>query len=127
MDYNKSFSLVMQLESLHTLLTVATIHNFNIMQFNLTLLYLHRTLKEELYMEQLDGHAITGKENWVWKLKKGLYRLVQAGRTWNDKLNSHMKSVGYAAMLKDLLCTLRVPGTRRILWPEDFGSMIVLG
>ena len=91
----------MQLESLCTLLAIAAICNFNIMQFDVTSAYLHGNLKEELYMEQPDGHAVTGKENWVWKLKKGLYGLVQAGRTWNDELNSHMKSVGYATMSKD--------------------------
>ena len=52
-------------------------------------------------MEQLDGHTVSRKENWVWKLKKGLYGLVQASRTWNEELNSHMESVGYAAMSKD--------------------------
>ena len=52
-------------------------------------------------MEQPDGHTVSRKENWVWKLKKGLYRLVQAGRTWNEELNSHMESVGYAATSKD--------------------------
>ena len=83
------------------LLTVAAICDFDIIQFNVTSAYLHGTLKEELFMEQPDGHTVSRKENWVWKLKKGLYRLVQAGRTWNEELNSHMESVGYAAMSKD--------------------------
>ena len=91
----------MQLESPHTLLTVAAIHDFDIIQFSMTSAYLHRTLKEELFMEQLDSYTVSRKENWVWKLKKGLYRLVQASRTWNKELNSHMESVGYAAMSKD--------------------------
>ena len=80
---------------------MAAIHNFDIIQFNVTLAYLHGTLKEELFMEQPDGHTASRKENWVWQLKKGLYRLVQAGRTWNEELNSHMESVGYAATSKD--------------------------
>ena len=100
-DYNESFSPVMRLESLRTLLAVAAISDFDIMQFDVTSAYLHGTIKEELYMEQPDGHAVTGKENWVWKLKKGLYGLVQAGRTWNEELNSHMESVGYSATSKD--------------------------
>ena len=29
---------------------------------------------------------------------KGLYGLVQVGRTWNNKLNGHMEGVGYATM-----------------------------
>ena len=91
----------MQLESLCTLLAVAAIRNFNIIQFDIPSAYLHRTLKEELFMEQPDGHTASRKENWVWKLKKGLYGLVQAGRTWNEELNSHMERVGYTATSKD--------------------------
>ena len=90
----------MRLESVRTL-AVAAIRDFDIIQFDVTSAYLRGTLKEELYMEQPDGHAATGKENWVWKLKKGLYGLVQAGRTRNEELNSHMESVGYAATSKD--------------------------
>jgi hypothetical protein len=51
-------------------------------------------------MKQPDGYAIPGKETWVWWLKKGLYGLVQAGRTWNEELNSHMQSEGFAATPK---------------------------
>ena len=52
-------------------------------------------------MEQPDGYAAPGKENWVRRLKKGLYGLVQAGRTWNEELHTHMEGVGYTAMNKD--------------------------
>ena len=100
-DYDKSFSPVMQLESLHVLLAMAAICNYNIIQFDVTSAYLHGTLKEEVCMEQPSGYLALGKEHWVWRLKKGHYGLVQAGRTWNDKLNAHMNSVGYSATAKD--------------------------
>jgi len=100
-DYDKSFSPVMQLESLCILLAMATIRNYDIIQFDVMSAYLHGTLKEEVYMEQPSGYLAPGKEHWVWRLKKGLYGLVQAGRTWNDKLNAHMNSVGYSATAKD--------------------------
>ena len=38
-------------------------------------------------MEQPDGCATLGKETSVRRLKKGLYELVQTGRTWNEGLN----------------------------------------
>ena len=124
-DYNESFSPVMQLESLCTLLAVAAISNFDIIQFDVTSAYLHRTLKEELYMEQPDGHAVTGKENWVWKLRKGLYGLVQAGRTWNEELNSHMESVGYSATSKDPAVYVKGSWSQEVFaaggfWVDDF-------
>jgi len=100
-DYDKSFSPVMRLESLCVLLMMAAICNYDIIQFDVTSAYLHRTLKEEVYMEQPSGYLVLGKEHWVWRLKKGLYGLVQAGRMWNDKLNAHMNSVGYSATAKD--------------------------
>ena len=63
------------------------------MQFDITSAYLHGNLKDE--------YAILRKETWVWRLKKGLYELVQAGRTWNGELNAHMEGVGYTATEKD--------------------------
>ena len=100
-DYGESFSPVMRLESLRTLLALAASRDFDIIQFDVTSAYLHGNLKEVLYMEQPDGYAAPGKEDWVWRLKKGFYGLVQAGRTWNEELNTHMESVGYAATDKD--------------------------
>jgi len=52
-------------------------------------------------MEQPEGYRVVEKPDWVWKLKRGLYGLVQAGRTWNEELHSHMVGVGLAATHKD--------------------------
>lgn len=100
-DYGKSFSPVMRLESLRVLLALAASRDFDIMQSDVMSAYLHGNLEEELYVEQPDGYAAPGKERWVWRLKKGRYRLVQAGRTWNQELNTHMVGIGYTATEKD--------------------------
>ena len=96
-DHGESFMPVMHLESLCTLLALAASNDLDIMQFDITSAYLHGTLKEELYVEQPDSCVAPGKETWVWCLKKGLYGLIQVGHTWNEELNGHMESVGYAA------------------------------
>ena len=51
-DYGESFSPVMRLESLRTLLALAATRDLDVMQFDITSAYLHGTLKEEVYMEQ---------------------------------------------------------------------------
>ena len=79
----------MRLESLRTLLALAATRDLDVVQFDITSAYLHGNLKEEVYMEQPEGYVAAGKEDWVWRLKKGLYGLVQAGRTWDEELNSH--------------------------------------
>ena len=71
----------MRLEFLRTIRALAAIRDLGVIQFDITSAYLHGTLKEEVYMEQPEGYVAPGKEDRVWGLKKGLYGLVQAGRT----------------------------------------------
>jgi len=91
----------MRLESLRTILALAAIRDLEVIQFDITSAYLQGTLKEEVYMEQPEGYVAPGKKDWVWRLKKGLYGLVQAGRAWNDELNAHMESEVFTATTKD--------------------------
>ena len=88
-DYGESFSPVMRLESLRILLALVASCDLEVIQFDVTSAYLHGTLNEELFAEQPDGYAESGKERWVWRLKKGLYRPVQAGRSWNEEQCSY--------------------------------------
>ncbi|THH12988.1 hypothetical protein EW146_g7181 [Bondarzewia mesenterica] len=46
-------------------------------------------------MEQPDGFQEPEKEDWVWKLKKGLYGLKQGSRIWNQKLHQALLSFGF--------------------------------
>jgi hypothetical protein len=62
------------------LLALAAIRDLDVIQFDITSAYLYVTRKEELYMEQPEGYRVAEKLDWVWRLKKGLYGLVQAGR-----------------------------------------------
>jgi len=135
-DYNESFSPVMPLASLHTLLALAVICGFDIIQFDITSAHLHGALKEEIYMGQPDDFVVPRKEKWVWRLKKGLYGLVQAGRTWNKELNSHMESLVSLRCQKTPRCMLKALGIARILplvvsWaldtrPNKLGFIIAL-
>jgi len=50
-DYDDSFSPVICLESLHTLLAVAAISDLDVIHFGTTPGYLYGALKEGLYME----------------------------------------------------------------------------
>ena len=52
-------------------------------------------LKEEIYMDQLEGFKGKGKEYMVCKLKKSLYGLKQAPRQWYKKFDSFMVGHGY--------------------------------
>ena len=60
-DYGESFSPVMRLESLRTILALDAIRDLDVIQFDITSAYLHGTLKEEAYMEQPEGYVLMAK------------------------------------------------------------------
>jgi len=99
-DYGGSFSPVLHLDSLRTLLALAP--------FATSISFIS-TLPQSIYMAAQGGalHGVAGrytapgKGDWVWRLKKCLYELVQVGRSWNEDLNSHIVSEGLAATPKD--------------------------
>jgi hypothetical protein len=73
--------------------------------------YLKGELDEEIYMELPDGAKYPGKEGWVWRLKKPLYGLKQAGRQWKRKLDKAMEKLGFRkSRADDCLYILRENG-----------------
>jgi len=51
-------------------------------------------LEEEIYVEQLEGFVVKGKEDKVYKLHKALYGLKQALRAWYSQLDYYLLSLG---------------------------------
>ena len=70
-DYEETFSPVVRYKSIQYLLAYATLIDWEIEAMDVKLAYLHGMLKEEIYMEQLDGFIVKGEENKVSKLKHG--------------------------------------------------------
>jgi hypothetical protein len=56
--------------------------------------FLHGDLEEEIYMEQLEGFAVAGKEHLICKLNKSLYGLKQAPRQRYKKFEPFMTNLG---------------------------------
>jgi ATP-binding cassette subfamily B (MDR/TAP) protein 1 len=69
--------------------------DLEIEQLDVKIAFLHSDLEEEIYMEQLEGFIVEGKEHHVCRLKKSLYGLNQAPRQWYKKFESFMTNLGY--------------------------------
>jgi hypothetical protein len=94
-DYKETFAPVMRLESVRAILHIGAAEDWDINHIDVKMAFLHGELEEEIYMEQPDGMAGLGKENWVCRLSKSLYGLKQAGRHWNQKMHEDMTKEGW--------------------------------
>ncbi|TFY55680.1 hypothetical protein EVJ58_g8092 [Rhodofomes roseus] len=100
LDYNRTSSPTMRMESFRVLLHIAASLGWEIEQLDVKTAFLHGILPEDehLYMEQPKGFEEPGKESWIWELVRGIYGTKQGGRTWNDTLNEYMLSLGFTRL-----------------------------
>ena len=57
-------------------------------QLDVKFAFLNGELKEEFYLEKIEGFVKQGKEHLVCRLKKYLHGLKQTPRSWYDKIDS---------------------------------------
>ncbi|GMF42168.1 unnamed protein product [Phytophthora fragariaefolia] len=100
-DYNEIFSLVIRMEVLRLLLTIAALLDLEIHQMDVKTAFLNGYLEEEIYMVQPEGFTIPGKGHLVCKLLKSLYGLKQAPRVWYQSLSVFLESLGFQKLIKN--------------------------
>nr|GEZ86838.1 hypothetical protein [Tanacetum cinerariifolium] len=79
------------LEAIRIFLAYAAHKNMVVYQMDVKTAFLNGNLKEEVYVSQPDGFVDQDNPNHVYKLKKALYRLKQASRTWYDMFQDFSK------------------------------------
>lgn len=93
-NYFKSFSPVVGINSLRTILALSTGVNFEMITFDVKTAFLYGALEEEIYMYLLEGYDINGNKNQVFRLNKSLYGLKEAPLNWNEKFSNFLKIRG---------------------------------
>nr|VWO95649.1 AHL receptor (Quorum sensing LuxR family sensor regulator) [Ganoderma boninense] len=95
-DFFRTTSPTMRIESYRVLLDLAGTLDWEVHQVDVKTAYLYGLLPDDeiCFMEQPPGFEETGKEDWVWRLRKGLYGM-QGGRTWNRTMDAHLTSLGF--------------------------------
>ena len=92
-DFTFTFAPIARWESIHSLLCIATIHDYEIHQLDVKTAYLNGPLKEDIYMRAPDGFSSTKP---FWRLKKGLYGLRQAGHQWYFTLHNAYVNLSFS-------------------------------
>lgn len=94
-DYDETYSPVVRLSSVRTLLANAVQKGMLVHQMDVVTAFLNGDLEEEIFMEQPEGYVQPGQEDMVCKLKKSLYGLKQSPRCWNQKFVTSVRSLGF--------------------------------
>lgn len=94
-DYEETFSPVAMLKSIRILLSIATFYDYEIWQMDVKTAFLNGNLEKSIYMSQPEGFIKQDQEQKVCKLKKSIYGLKQASRSWNIRFDTAIKSYGF--------------------------------
>ncbi|GJU33772.1 retrovirus-related pol polyprotein from transposon TNT 1-94 [Tanacetum coccineum] len=131
-DFEESFAPVARLEAVKIFLTFAAHMNMIVYKMDVRTEFLNGFLHEEVYVSQLDGFMDPDNPYHVYRLKKALYRLKQALRTWYDLLSPFLLSLGFSKGTvgptlfisrkgKDILLDYRFQSPRGIfLYPSKY-------
>ena len=105
MDYTDTYSPVVRLETIRTILALAVSQDWEIQQMDVKGAYLNGILKEEVFMDQPEGYE-DGTSR-LCKLIKTLYGLKQSGREWNIELNKKLEAKGFNRLYSDPCAYIR--------------------
>ncbi|GKF25843.1 copia protein [Tanacetum coccineum] len=72
------------------------LHQFDRLDMDIKIAFLYGPLKEEVYINQLDGFVDPYHPDQVYHLKKALYGLKQAPRVWYNELSNFLVSKGFS-------------------------------
>jgi transposase InsO family protein len=100
-DFNETYAPVVSHTAIRLIIALATQYDFTIHQMDVKSAFLHGKIDMELYIEQPEMFEERDRKAWVYKLKKGLYGLKQAGRIWNETLHDHLTQHGYMPLASE--------------------------
>lgn len=92
----ETFSLVERYTLIRTVMAIATKMGWKLHQMDVKIAFLNGVVEEEVYVEQPLGFETHDRKTHVCRLKKAMYGLKQAPKTWYDKIDSFLMSLGFA-------------------------------
>ena len=111
-DFEEVFALVACIESIQLLLALAAAKDWRVHHLDVKSAFLNGELAEMVFVRQPLGFAIKGAEHWVCRLRKALYRLRQAPRAWNTKLDATLGELGFTRCATEHVLYTRQWGRR---------------
>ncbi|KAG8972950.1 hypothetical protein FRC05_009366 [Tulasnella sp. 425] len=101
-DFHEVFAPTMRWAALRTILALAAIEDMEVESIDISNAYLNGVLPENevVYMRQPEGFQ-SKDDDWVCRLRKGLYGLKQSGHFWYQKLGEVLEGLGFKRLVSD--------------------------
>lgn len=121
-DYTETFAPVAKMTTIRTLLSIAVQYDLQIHQMDVKTAFLNGNLKEEIYMKLPPGEDGIVR---TCQLKKCLYGLKQASRSWNERFDQIIISMGFTRLRSDsCVYILKDKNIYLVLYVDD---MLIFG
>eukprot|EP00253_Pinus_taeda_P008646 PITA_08646 len=89
--------------------------------------FLHGSLKEEVYVEQLEVFEVQDQKTHVCRLKKALYGLKQAPRAWYERIDSYFMKPGFTRSDADLNLYFKIEKDRPLILVLYVDDLFLIG
>jgi len=100
-DFNETFSPVSCKDSFRIIMALVAHYDLELHQMDVKTAFLNEDLDENVYIAQLKGFIMKGKEHMGCRLKKSIYGLKQASRQWYLKFDGTIRKFGFKENVED--------------------------
>ena len=126
-DYDETFSPVAMLKSIRILISISAYYDYEIWQMDVKTAFLNGKLTTDVYMTQPECFIHPKHPNKVCKLKKSIYGLKQASRSWNLCFNEKIKQFGFIRSDDELCVYVRSSGSDVVFLVLYVDDILLIG
>lgn len=94
-DYKEIFSPIVKHFSIRILLALVAFNDMEFEQMDVKTTFFYGDLKENIYMDQLEGFIFDKNKNKVYLSRKSLYGLKQSSRQWYKRCDEYIFRVNF--------------------------------
>ncbi|THG28111.1 Ty1/Copia family ribonuclease HI, partial [Naasia lichenicola] len=127
LHYDEIFAPVVMLRSIRIILAIAAFHDYEIWQMDVKTAFLNGYLEEELYMVQPEGFIDPKHPKKVCKLKRSIYGLKQASRSWNHRFDQVIKDNGFVRSVEEPCLYIKSSGSKIVFLVLYVDDILLIG
>ena len=126
-DFVETFSPVASVRSIRIVLAIAAYHDYEIWQMDVKTAFLNGFLEEVVYMTQPEGFLDPSNPNKVCKLKRSIYGLKQASRSWNFRFDQVIKKFDFLRSEEEPCVYMKFSGSKVVILVLYVDDILLIG